>query len=69
MSKHIKDLDEKILKLLCEDNSIGATSIKLKCCKSTIEKRINLLKDYYQVNTLPGLIYKYTIKKIENEKI
>lgn len=58
----MKVLDEKILELLCKDFKCNEISKKLKCSLSYIEKRISYLKDFYNVNTVHGLIYKHLTK-------
>ena len=58
----MKVLDEKILDLLCIDFRINEISKKLKCSSSYIEKRISYLKDFYNVKTIHGLVYKHLTK-------
>ena len=53
-------LDQEILKLLSQDYRIEQIAKELKLSKSTIEKRIFNLKTIYEVNTVHGLIFKYS---------
>ncbi len=53
-------LDQEILKLLSKDYRIEQIAEELKLSKSTIEKRIFNLKTIYEVNTVHGLIFKYS---------
>lgn len=61
MERNKKELlDQEILKLLSQDYRIEQIAKELKLSKSTIEKRIFNLKIIYEVNTIHGLIFKYS---------
>ena len=51
--------EEAIINLLCYDKTIIEIAKTLRLSTSTIEKQIRYLKDFYNVNTLTGLVYKY----------
>ena len=58
----MKILDKKILELLCKDFRYNEIQTQLKCSLSYIEKRISYLKDFYNVKTVHGLVYKHLTK-------
>lgn len=60
MYENLGPKDEKILQLLCQDFNQNEISIKSRCSRSSIEKRIQNLKIRFNVKNISGLIYKYT---------
>lgn len=52
---------EKVLNLLCKDYTLEEIESELKCSETILRKRLIQLKAQYNVRTMQGLIYKFTM--------
>jgi len=58
----ITELQEKILEFLADDYKIVEIPMKLGYSYSFVEKQIAILKDIYDCQNTPALIYKHFFK-------
>jgi len=60
---NLQPLDKLILDLLCLDNPLKNIPFIIQEPRSTVNKRMVVLKDMFGVNTTAGLIFKYALSE------